>query len=237
LAPLISKSDRAEEGSVPVKVERVTKIYPGTGDQTVRALNDVSVEIRAGEIVALTGPSGCGKTTLLKLVGCIDFPTAGDVFIDDLKVSRLGDDKLTQLRRDRVGIVFQFFNLISGLNVSDNVALPLTLQRTGRGEIFVRVSEALDVVSMSHRAYAMPSQLSGGEAQRVAVARAIIHRPAVVLADEPTGNLDSHNAATVLSLLRGLADGGQAMLLATHSVETARWCDRTISMRDGRIVA
>ena len=220
-----------------MRVDRVSKIYSGRGNQLVHALVDVSLQIRAGEIVALIGPSGCGKTTLLKLVGCIDFPTTGYVLINGLTTSMLSDKRLTELRRDSVGIVFQFFNLVSGLDVSENVALPLVLQRKGRAEIFTRVAEALDVVSMDHKAYAMPFELSGGEAQRVAIARAVIHRPAIVLADEPTGNLDTRNAEAVLRLLRDLAIAGQAILLATHSPEAAAWCDRTIRMRDGRIVA
>jgi len=219
-----------------VRVDRATKIYC-SGGQTVQALADASLEIRAGEIVALIGPSGCGKTTLLKLLGCIDFPTTGQVLINGRTTSRLSDDQLTRLRRESVGIVFQFFNLVSGLNVSENVGLPLVLQRKGRDEIFARVGAALESVSMGHKTYAMPSYLSGGEAQRVAIARAVIHRPAIVLADEPTGNLDSGNAEAVLRILRDLAAEGQAILLATHSLETAAWCDRTISMRDGRIVA
>jgi putative ABC transport system ATP-binding protein len=187
-------------------------------------------------MVALVGPSGCGKSTLLNLVGCIDLPTSGEVYVDGAATNALDDDGLTRLRRDRVGTVFQFFNLLPALRVSDNVALPLVLQRAARADIDARVAEALRSVSLAEKARAYPAQLSGGQMQRVAIARAIVHRPAIVLADEPTGNLDSQTGATVLRLLRGLADGGQAILMATHSAEASGVCDRVVHMRDGRIV-
>ena len=219
----------------PVMVRGVTKVY-GAGDEAVRALDGVQLDVREGEMVALVGPSGCGKSTLLNLVGCVDLPTAGTVYVDGKATHELDDDGLTMLRRDRVGTVFQFFNLLPALRVSDNVALPLVLQRVARGEIGARVSAALASVGLAEKARAYPAQLSGGQLQRVAIARAIVHRPAIVLADEPTGNLDSQTGATVLSLLRGLADGGQAILMATHSTDAAAVCDRVLHMRDGRMV-
>ncbi|MDB5072002.1 MAG: putative transporter, ATP-binding protein [Candidatus Eremiobacteraeota bacterium] len=219
----------------PVMVRSVTKVY-GAGDEAVRALDGVELDVREGEMVALVGPSGCGKSTLLNLVGCVDLPTSGAVYVDKKATHELNDDGLTMLRRDRVGTVFQFFNLLPALRVSDNVALPLVLQRVARGEVGARVSAALASVGLAEKARAYPAQLSGGQLQRVAIARAIVHRPAVVLADEPTGNLDSQTGATVLSLLRGLADGGQAILMATHSTDAAAVCDRVLHMRDGRMV-
>jgi len=219
----------------PVMVRAVTKVY-GTGEDAVRALDGVSLDVRRGEMVALVGPSGCGKSTLLNLVGCVDLPSRGTVSVDGSATDELGDDRLTRLRRDRVGTVFQFFNLLPALRAADNVALPLVLQRVARGEIDARVNAALASVGLAGKARAFPAQLSGGQLQRVAIARAIVHRPAIVLADEPTGNLDSATGATVLKLLRDLAGNGQAILMATHSDDAAAICDRIIHMRDGRIV-
>jgi putative ABC transport system ATP-binding protein len=218
-----------------VTVRAVTKVY-GAGEEAVRALDGVDLDVRAGEMVALVGPSGCGKSTLLNLVGCVDLPTSGVVSVDGKATHALSDDGLTLLRRDRVGTVFQFFNLLPALRVADNVALPLVLQRVARGEIEARVRAALASVGVAEKARAYPAQLSGGQMQRVAIARAIVHRPAILLADEPTGNLDSQTGATVLSLLRGLAGGGQAILMATHSTDAAAICDRVLPMRDGRMV-
>ena len=225
----------AASGFAPVIVRAVSKVY-GDGDDAVRALDGVDLAVRAGEMLALVGPSGCGKSTLLNLVGCVDLPTSGTVYVDGKATHELDDDGLTMLRRDRVGTVFQFFNLLPALRVADNVALPLMLQRVARSDISARVSAALASVGLAEKARAYPAQLSGGQLQRVAIARAIVHRPAIVLADEPTGNLDSQTGATVLSLLRGLADGGQAILMATHSSDAAAVCDRVLHMRDGRMV-
>ena len=221
--------------AAPVSVRDATKVY-GDGDDAVRALDGITLDVQRGEMVALVGPSGCGKSTLLNLIGCVDLPTAGTVAIDGMLTHALTDDALTWLRRDRVGTVFQFFNLLPAMRVEDNVALPLVLQRVRRREIEARVAEALADVGLSEKARAYPAQLSGGQAQRVAIARAIVHRPAVVLADEPTGNLDSQTGHTVLHLLRALADRGQAILMATHAADAAAVCDRVITMRDGRIV-
>jgi putative ABC transport system ATP-binding protein len=187
-------------------------------------------------MVALVGPSGCGKSTLLNLVGCVDLPTAGHVFVDGRDTAELDDDALTLLRRDRVGTIFQFFNLLPALTIEANVALPLVLQGISAAEIAQRVGPALAAVGLGEKACAFPAQVSGGQLQRAAIARAMIHRPAVLLADEPTGNLDSHNGENVLRLLRLLADAGQAILMATHSADAAAVCDRTIRMHDGRIV-
>jgi putative ABC transport system ATP-binding protein len=222
--------------SAPVMVRAVTKVY-GAAEDAVRALDGVTLDVRSGEMVALVGPSGCGKSTLLNLVGCVDLPSSGTVSVDGNVTNELGDDRLTRLRRDRVGTVFQFFNLLPALRVADNVALPLVLQRVARREIDVRVNASLASVGLTGKARSYPAQLSGGQLQRVAIARAIVHRPAIVLADEPTGNLDSATGATVLQLLRDLAGNGQAILMATHSADAAAICDRVVHMRDGRVVA
>jgi ABC-type lipoprotein export system ATPase subunit len=194
--------------------------------------------VAAGELVALVGPSGCGKSTLLNLIGCVDLPTSGEVFVDGRNTSAMNDDALTALRRDRVGTIFQFFNLLPALTIAQNVALPLVLQRVKRGAaIDERVAEVLASVGIADKADVYPSQVSGGQMQRAAIARAIVHHPAILLADEPTGNLDTVNGTMVLTMLRDLANSGQAILMATHSIEAAAVCDRTIRMQDGRIVA
>jgi len=215
----------------PVRVIAASKRYDGD----VLALDDVSFEVRPGELVALLGPSGCGKSTLLNLVGCIDLPTAGEVSIDGRSTNALTDDELTQVRRDRIGTIFQFFNLLPTLTIAQNVALPLVLQRRSAAEVDARVSRALESVGIGEKADSAPGQVSGGQLQRAAIARAIVHDPAIVLADEPTGNLDSANGLLVLDILRALADGGQAILMATHSSEAAARADRRIHLRDGRI--
>ncbi len=219
-----------------VSVVGVSKRYSAAAADEVRALDDVTFDVNAGEMVAVMGPSGCGKTTLLNLIGCVDLPTSGAVVLDGRATSDLDDDDLTMLRRDRVGTVFQFFNLLPSLTIAENVGFPLVLQRRERDEIERRVHVALEAVGIADKAGAYPAQASGGQLQRAAVARATIHRPAIVLADEPTGNLDSRNGAAVLRLLHSIAAGGQAILLATHSSEAASACDRTIHLQDGRIV-
>jgi putative ABC transport system ATP-binding protein len=215
----------------PVSVSAVRKRYEGG----VQALDGVSVEIASGELVALLGPSGCGKSTLLNLVGCIDLPDEGEVRIAGALTSALSDDALTRLRRDRIGTVFQFFNLLPTLTLAENVALPLRLQGRPNAGIAQRVHAALLSVGIAEKAGALPHQVSGGQLQRAAIARAIVHEPAIVLADEPTGNLDSHNGANVLAILRQLAERGQSILMATHSPEAAAKANRRVLMRDGRI--
>jgi len=216
-----------------VTVEHAVKRYDGD----ILALDDVSFSVRAGEFVALLGPSGCGKSTLLNLIGGIDLPTRGRVVVAGRETSALSDDELTLLRRDRVGTVFQFFNLIPTLTVAENVGLPLLLQGRKRSETRERVAEALARVGLSDRAAAYPPAVSGGQLQRAAIARAVIHAPDVVLADEPTGNLDSHNGAVVLELLREIANRGQTIIMATHSDEAAAYASRKLRLRDGKLVA
>ncbi|MHB8461941.1 MAG: ABC transporter ATP-binding protein, partial [Vulcanimicrobiaceae bacterium] len=201
----------------------------------VVALDDVSFEVRRGELLALLGPSGCGKSTILNLIGCIDTPSSGQIEIDGIVTSSLDDDALTALRREKIGTVFQFFNLLPTLTVAENVALPLVLQRRPRREIDERVLAVLDRVELRAKQSSYPAMISGGEMQRAAVARAIVHEPSIVLADEPTGNLDSVRGDLVLGLLRDIASSGQAIVMATHSAEAAARADRRIHLRDGRI--
>ncbi len=215
----------------PVSFSGVTKIYEGG----VVALDGVSFDVGRGELVALLGPSGCGKSTLLNLAGCIDVPDRGEVLIEGTATASLGDDALTRLRRERIGTVFQFFNLLPTISIAENVALPLVLSGVSRAQTRERVAHVLDAVGIADKANALPGNVSGGQLQRAAIARAIVHRPAIVLADEPTGNLDSQNGALVLELLQGLAREGQAILMATHSAEAAAAAVRRVHMRDGRV--
>jgi len=217
-----------------VEVLDVGKTYPA-GDETLQALAGVSLTLAPGELVALMGPSGGGKSTLLNLIACLDVPTSGEIRIAGQSIAALSDDGLTYLRRHRVGMVFQAFNLLPSLTLAENVALPLVLLRRSRAEIGRAVDAALARVGLANRAQARPGEVSGGQQQRAALARATIHCPAVLLADEPTGNLDSQNGSIVLDLLRSYADAGQAMLMATHSEEAAARCDRRLILRDGRL--
>jgi putative ABC transport system ATP-binding protein len=202
-----------------------------------RVLDAVSFEVAAGERVALTGPSGSGKTTLLNCLGGVDRPDSGEIRLLGGRIDDLDADALNQLRRTRIGTIFQFFHLLPTLRAAENVELPLQLLRIPPSERTARVSELLRRVGLAHRAEALPSQLSGGEQQRVAIARALIHRPALLLADEPTGNLDSSNGETILALLRELTDEtGAALVLVTHSEEAAAICHRRVRLRDGRVV-
>lgn len=221
--------------SLPVEARNVRKVYR-TSSGDALALDGIAFSVVRGEMVALVGPSGCGKTTLLNLIGCVDLPTSGEILIDGRSTSDLDDDTLTLLRRDRIGTIFQFFNLLPALTVEQNVALPLVLQRVDAKEVSSRVMDALALVGLADRRGAFPAEISGGQQQRVAIARAVIHRPTIVLADEPTGNLDSRSGRIVLDLLRRLADGGQTVLMATHNLEAAQRCDRTFPMQDGKWV-
>jgi putative ABC transport system ATP-binding protein len=233
---MTSQAIAGSRAAAAVRGIDVRKTY-GNAQDPVRALEGVTFTIEAGEMVALMGPSGCGKSTLLNLIGCVDLPSAGSIEIDGVSTGLLDDDGLTRLRRERVGTIFQFFNLLPALSVGDNVGLPLVLQGLGRREVEPRVRASLEAVGLIEKIGAFPSQLSGGQMQRVAIARATIHRPAILLADEPTGNLDSHTGELVLAMLRERAAGGQAILMATHSAEAASICSRVIAMQDGKIVA
>ena len=207
-----------------------------TGDTTVQAVAGVSLVVEAGEFVALVGPSGCGKSTLLHLCGAMDRPSGGTVQLEDMPLAGLSDDQLTRVRRARVGFVFQFFNLLPTLTVSENVQLPLLLMGRRRAEVEPAARALLTRVGLAERLTHYPRQLSGGEMQRVAVARALIHEPALVIADEPTGNLDSENSQRVLDLLVDLnRETGVTLMLATHAPEIAAAAGRVIQMRDGRI--
>ena len=218
-----------------IRLEQITKVY-SLGGVDVRAVDGVTLGIAQGEFVALVGPSGCGKTTLLNLMAGIDRATSGEVWLDGERLDRLSDDRLTRLRRTRLGIVYQFFNLLPTLTAWENVAIPLLLDGLLSNEIEARVARQLERVGLTHRARHWPHELSGGEQQRLAIARAIVAEPRVVLADEPTGNLDSVVGGAVLELLQELnREGRQTIILATHSQEASRQAGRIVRLRDGKI--
>ena len=218
-----------------IRLEQVTRVYP-RGGADVRAIDGITLTIPTGEFVALMGPSGCGKTTLINLIGAIDRPTSGGVWLDEERLDLLSDDRLTRLRRTNIGIVYQFFNLLPTLSAWENIGLPLLLYGLPAREIAARVARQLERVGLTHRAHHWPHELSGGEQQRVAIARAIVAEPRVVLADEPTGNLDSVAGGAVLDLLQELnREHRQTIVLATHSAEAARRAGRIVHLRDGKV--
>ena len=218
-----------------VRLQGVSKIY-GNGDAQVRALDDVSVGFGAGEFTAIMGPSGSGKSTMMHILAGLDAPTSGHVFVEDTDITALKDTALTKLRRDRIGFVFQSFNLVPTLDARSNILLPMRLAgKTPDKDWFDLIVNSLGIVDrLNHR----PSEMSGGQQQRVAVARALMSRPAVIVADEPTGNLDSHSTTEVMDLLRRAVDElGQSVIMVTHDTGTAAYADRVLVCRDGRIVS
>jgi len=207
-----------------------------TGEARVDALRGITLKILSGEIVAITGPSGCGKSTLLHLLGALDIPTSGQVYLEGHPLHSLNDDKLTALRRLKIGFIFQFFHLLPTLTVEENVLLPLLLSGRVNPLARIRARELLAAVHLSDRSHHRPHQLSGGQLQRAAIARALIHQPSVLLADEPTGNLDSASSAAVIDLITRLARKEKTtVLLVTHSESVASSADRRIALVDGRI--
>jgi putative ABC transport system ATP-binding protein len=219
-----------------VSIERVTKRY-AFDHSFVTALDDASLRIERGEFLAIAGPSGSGKSTLLNLVGCIDSPSSGRIVLDGVDIAALRPAAVTALRRDRIGFVFQTFNLIPVFTAAENVEYPLLLRHMPEGERRRRVAEALEGVGLTHRAGHRPDLLSGGERQRVAVARAIVHRPALVLADEPTANLDTHTARQLIDLMRGLNHRlGLTFLFSTHDRRLLDRSGRVVRLCDGRVV-
>ena len=228
-------ADQGAPASSIVRLQGVSKIY-GSGDAQVRALDDVSVGFGAGEFTAIMGPSGSGKSTMMHILAGLDAPTSGHVFVEDTDITALKDTALTKLRRDRIGFVFQSFNLVPTLDARANILLPMRLARKApEKEWFDLIVNSLGIADrLSHR----PSEMSGGQQQRVAVARALMSRPAVIVADEPTGNLDSHSTTEVMDLLRRAVDElRQSVIMVTHDTATAAYADRVLVCRDGRIVS
>jgi putative ABC transport system ATP-binding protein len=223
--------------AVILEAHDLTKTYP-LGQTTVEALRGVSLTVRAGEFVALMGPSGSGKSTLLQVLGGLDQPSTGSVVLEGETISALSDDRATRLRRDRTGFVFQSFNLIPLLDVTENVALPFTIagEDPTRGELAERVRDAIALVDLTGKEHHKPDQLSAGEQQRVAIARAIVTRPALLFADEPTGNLDYTTGTEILDALwRSCVERGQTVVLVTHDSKAAAYADRVLVVGDGRI--
>jgi putative ABC transport system ATP-binding protein len=219
-----------------LKLEDISKVYRTTEVETL-ALGGVSLQIDPGEFVAIMGPSGCGKSTLLNLLGLLDSPTSGVYSFFGQDVARLPEAELTKLRRDNIGFVFQSFNLIDDLSVAENVEVALLYRGVGAAERRRRVAEALERVGIAHRARHRPQQLSGGQQQRVAVARALVSEPRLILADEPTGNLDTANGDEVMRLLTEAAAAGVTVIMVTHSLVHAAVAQRTIKLLDGRVVS
>jgi putative ABC transport system ATP-binding protein len=218
-----------------VALQSLTKTYR-TAEVETTALNNVNIEIREGEFVAIMGPSGCGKSTLLNVVGMLDSPSAGKYVFRDEDISAYGEAKLAGLRKRHIGFVFQSFNLIDELTVEGNVELALLYQDVSHAERKHRVAEAMDRMKIAHRAKHYPSALSGGQQQRVAVARAVVSKPALILADEPTGNLDSQHGEEVMKLLVELNSAGTTIVMVTHSSPHAEYARRTINLFDGKVV-
>ena len=222
-------------GAPLIQLTGVRKVF-FTDEVETHALADVHLEIREGEYVAINGPSGCGKTTLLSILGLLDTPSDGSYLLEDKPVANLTPAQRARIRNRRIGFVFQAFNLIGDLTVAENVELPLTYRGMSGAERTKRVQQALEKVGMSHRAKHYPVQLSGGQQQRVAVARAVVGDPAILLADEPTGNLDSTNGEAVMELLRALHRAGATVCMVTHDPRYAKHADRSIHLFDGRVV-
>jgi putative ABC transport system ATP-binding protein len=218
-----------------IKLEAITKVFY-TDEVETHALSGIHLDIKPGEYVSIAGPSGCGKSTLLSILGLLDSPTDGSYLLNEKPVANLGHADRARIRNREVGFIFQSFNLIGDLTVFENVELPLTYRGMNTAERKQRVNEALEKVGMAHRTKHYPSQLSGGQQQRVAVARALAGKPAILLADEPTGNLDSKNGEAVMELLRELHREGATICMVTHDQRFARHADRTVHLFDGRVV-
>jgi len=220
-----------------IGLRHVSRVYPSPAGE-VHALRDLSLDLAPSEFVAVTGPSGCGKSTLLNLLGGLDRPTSGEITVDGLDLHRAGEADLTAYRRERLGIVFQFFNLLPAMTAVENVELPLLLRGDKARAARDRAAAMLDLVSLGPRAGAFPHQMSGGEMQRTAIARALVHGPALLLADEPTGNLDSDNASRVLALFQKIASQRLVtLIIVTHSPAAAAAAHRQIALVDGRLAA
>ena len=218
-----------------IRLSSVTKLYR-TAELETRALAGIDLNVQQGEFVAVMGPSGCGKSTLLNIVGLIDSPSSGHYYFGDQEISGYSENRLAALRKGKIGFIFQSFNLIDELNVYENVELPLLYQGVSKAQRRNLVREALELVGLSSRAKHRPEQLSGGQQQRAAVARAVVNDPKLILADEPTGNLDTKNGEDVMGMLETLHDQGATILMVTHSPNYSARADRVVNLLDGRVV-
>lgn len=219
-----------------IQLERLTKLF-GHGDATTVALDNVDLTIDKGEFIAIMGPSGCGKTTLLNLLGLLDAPSHGEYKLDGQPAADISERRRAQIRRNQIGYVFQNFNLLNRLNIIDNVTLPLTYKGMGRTKRLTMASDLLKTFGLQEREYYMPNQLSGGQLQRVAIARALINDPSIILADEPTGNLDTKSSEIIMKELSEIHQRGNTIIMVTHNPDLTVWADRIIHMVDGRIAS
>lgn len=219
-----------------IELQNVFKIY-SDGENRVNAMDDVSLQVERGEFVSIIGQSGSGKSTLMNILGCLDVPTSGEYLLDGKSVKKMTDGELSLIRNRKIGFVFQGFNLIPSLNALENVELPLIYRGLGKAQRRRLALEALKRVGLGERIHHRPAQMSGGQQQRVAIARAIAAKPSIILADEPTGNLDSASGAEVMKILKGLHLEGKTIILITHDSVVAAMADRQVQIRDGRVVA
>ena len=219
-----------------IEIKNLQKVFRTELVETV-ALNGVNLTVEKGEFVAIMGPSGCGKSTLLNIVGLLDNPTSGEYLLDGVDVSKKSESERTDIRKGTLGFVFQAFNLIEDLNVEENIELPLLYMGLPKSERKKRIQDAMERMAIGHRAKHFPAQLSGGQQQRVAIARAVVSKPSLILADEPTGNLDSKNGHEVMELLSELHKDGTTIVMVTHSQKDASYADRIVNLFDGQVVA
>jgi putative ABC transport system ATP-binding protein len=217
-----------------IKLERISKVY-GFGNATTLALDDVSLHVNKGEFIAIMGPSGSGKSTLLNIIGMLDRPSQGTYMLESRHVSRLHSNARAKARRDKIGFIFQSANLLPRLTVLENVALPLSFRGVTSLRRLYRASDILDKVGLKSHEYYMPHQLSGGQTQRVAIARALVNRPGIIIADEPTGNLDTASSHVIMGLLNEINRGGNTIIMVTHNPDLTAYASRVVYMRDGRI--
>ena len=218
-----------------IKLENVKKIYH-LGEVDVYALRGVNLDVKRGEFLAVMGPSGSGKSTCMNMIGCLDIPSSGRVFLDGINIAHLTESELSTIRGKKIGFVFQQFNLISSLNALENVMLPMMFQQIPRDKRVKRAKELLTLVGIPKRIFHKPAELSGGERQRVAIARALANDPEVILADEPTGNLDSHSGKVIMDLLTNLNKAGKTIVMVTHSSNLSKYADRIAHILDGKII-
>lgn len=231
----MGESKAQEENGRMIRSEHLNKVYR-MGKIEVPALRDVSLEIKEGKFLAIVGSSGSGKSTLLNMLGCLDKPTSGAVFIDGVNTASLSESELAEIRREKIGFIFQQFNLIHSLNALENVSLPMFFAGVGRDERLKRAAELLIKVGLEKRMHHKPSELSGGQQQRVAIARALSNNPAIIIGDEPTGNVDSETGDAIMGILEALNREGRTVIVVTHDLEIATHAPRVIRMKDGRLI-